>query len=82
MIDDLVQRLGNEISREMSGILVRHRDEVAAKLDAAKTLELNIKSNASDDIEVIMQMVRTEVAANASLSDLGLLREENRHQIE
>ena len=42
MIDDLVQRLGNEISREMSGILVRHRDEVAAKLNAAKTLELNI----------------------------------------
>ena len=42
MIDDLVQRLRDEISREMSGILVRHRDEVAAKLNAAKTLELNI----------------------------------------
>ena len=29
-----------------------------------------------------MQMVRTEVEANASLSDLGLLREENRHRLE
>ena len=50
MIDDLVKRLSDNISREMSGILVLHRDEVAAKLNAAQTLELNIKSNASEDI--------------------------------